>query len=95
MKIITGQNFIKKRIIIDNKHFDDCHFTECLFLYSGEPFQITDSKFNGVSIRFCGAAYQMIHLLAHWKINPQDYLKSGNPDAKFDLKTMEPLGGEQ
>ena len=95
VEVIIGQNFIDKRIVLDNKAFDDCHFTGCLFLYGGSPFQFTDSCFTDIRVRFFGEALNTIRLLAKWEIDPQKFINDAANRDTFDLSTVIPAGGTQ
>ena len=85
MQIIIGKTFKKTRIVLDNKHFSGCEIDDCLLLYSGKQFKITDTKMTDVQVQFSGAAECTICLLSQFKIDPQELLKNYNAQKELDL----------
>jgi hypothetical protein len=37
-EMVTNQAFSGERILVDNRHFQDCKFERCRFVHSGGPF---------------------------------------------------------
>ena len=84
MQIIIGKTFKKTRIVLDNKHFSGCEIIECLLLYSGKQFKITDTDMHDVKVQFSGAAECTIQLLKQLKISPESLIRS-KEQQEFDL----------
>ena len=95
MRIIVGKTYKETRVVLDNTHFAGCEITDCLLIYSGQQFKITDSSLNNVQLQFSGAAENTIGLLAQLKINPKDLLGGGAEQKQFDLMMSAPLKQEQ
>jgi len=37
-EIVKGETFVGRKIVVDNRHFQNCRFEHCNFVYSGGPF---------------------------------------------------------
>ena len=94
MRIIVGKTFKKTRVVLDNTHFAGCEITDCMLIYSGQQFKLTDSSLHNVQVQLSGAAENTVALLSQLNINPQD-LTGSKEQREFSLMMEAPVGQEQ
>ena len=65
LEIIQGQHYKKGEVVeIDNKHFIECKFTECILRMSGGNFGFTGCDFENVSgIELFGCAHNAVEFI--------------------------------
>ena len=94
MRIIVGKTYKKTRVVLDNTHFAGCEIIDCLLIYSGQQFKITDSSLHNVQIHLSGAAENTVGLLAQLKIDPRAFLDN-KEQREFSLMMEASLEQEQ
>jgi hypothetical protein len=50
-------------VTLDEKHFINCHFTNCRLVYTGGDYAWTDTTFEGCQVALAGAAQRTANLL--------------------------------
>ena len=71
MQVIENKTDAGKTVTLDDKHFVNCHFTNCTVLYAGGDYGWTDSSFNNCQFRLEGAASRTAMLMGQLGIAPQ------------------------
>jgi hypothetical protein len=63
IQIVKGEKYRGKRIVVDNHQFEQCHFENCNFVFSGGHFAFAECTLEG-SCAFSptGAAYKTMNL---------------------------------
>jgi hypothetical protein len=63
IEMIKGQKFAEKKILVDNRQFENCEFQNYNFVYSGAHFAFANCIVKG-TCRFSptGAAYKTLRL---------------------------------
>jgi len=62
-EMVKGQKFEGKRILVDNRQFEDCEFLNCHFVHSGGHFAFANCVVKGTCIYSpTGAAYKALRL---------------------------------
>jgi len=63
MQVIENKTDTGITVTVDDKHFVNCHFTNCKLLYSGGDYAWTDTKFENCQVTLTGAAQRTANLL--------------------------------
>jgi hypothetical protein len=63
LEVVQNEVASHKTIVMDDKHFVGCKYTECKLIYGGGETQSTDSVFEKCPIVFSGAAQRTIGVL--------------------------------
>jgi hypothetical protein len=63
--LVADKNFEGVRIPVDNHQYSNCHFQNCVFLYSGGPFAFFDCSLEGEGghLNLTGHADRVLRLL--------------------------------
>jgi hypothetical protein len=85
MQIIENKHDIRITIAVDDKHFVNCHFTDCTLIYAGGDFGWTDTRFDRCNLQFAGAAGKTLAFLQQFGIKEL-------PQGSTTLKGQEPQG---
>ena len=72
MEIIEGENFVDECVILDDKHFVDCTFTNCMLEYHGNDVMFENVQMNRCRHVFFGRARQTLHYLQGVGLMPFD-----------------------
>jgi hypothetical protein len=63
IEFVKDQQFEGKRILVDNRQFEDCEFRNCNFVYSGGHFAFANCVLKGTCVFSpTGAAYKALRL---------------------------------
>ena len=63
IEMVKGQNFEGKRVLVDNRQFENCEFLNCNFVYSGGHFAFANCTIKGTCLFSpTGAAYKALRL---------------------------------
>ena len=63
MEIISGLNIKDECVTIDNKHFVNCNFSNCILEYSGTNVSFESTHLRGCRYVFHGRARQTLEFL--------------------------------
>ena len=74
MEVIENKDSNRETIVLDDKFFVNCHFTNCNLMYSGGEMLSKDSRFDNCPLQFSGAASRTVNLLTTFGV-----LKPGMP----------------
>jgi hypothetical protein len=72
MELIEGQKAENKQLKLDDKHFSDCVFTDCVLEYHGGPFVFERTRFKSCRYVFFGTAKATVHLLESVGMLPEE-----------------------
>ncbi|PSQ80663.1 MAG: hypothetical protein BRD40_04145 [Bacteroidetes bacterium QS_1_65_9] len=62
---VSGESFDGERLVIDGKHFEDCHFETCTLVYrGGVPPNFVRCDFAAPHFAFEGAAQSTLQLMS-------------------------------
>jgi hypothetical protein len=62
---VRGKQFTSRQLAVDGKHFEDCEFDACTFVYSGGvPPNFVRCEFAAPHFVFKGAAQRTIQLMS-------------------------------
>jgi len=63
MRDLSGIKFDKTRVTLDDTHFKDCEITNCEFVYSGGPYECTNTTIKNCRFVLRGPAAYTVSLL--------------------------------
>ena len=91
MQVIQNEVASHTTIVMDDKHFVGCKYTDCKLVFSGGEVQWTDSAFNRCQIVLSGAAQRTAALLVNMGAIPRGGIlqqgqvpQSPKPDGKVN-----------
>src|SRR5690242_10516470 len=64
MELVKNQIVSGETIVLDEKYFVGCEYSECKLIYSGGEVQWTESKFDRCQVVLSGPAQRTANLLA-------------------------------
>jgi hypothetical protein len=63
MDLIENKNFSNEEVSLDDRHFQNCRFINCVLAFSGGEVTWDGTQFEGCKFRFIGAAARTAQLL--------------------------------
>jgi len=70
MQIIENEVVSQKTIVIDEKHFINCVYEQCLLVYSGAEYALANTAFKNCSLNLTGAAQRTAAFLGGFGMLP-------------------------
>jgi hypothetical protein len=74
MTTIENEDSSGKTVVIDDKNFVNCHFTNCKLVYGGGDYALTETRLDNCQIMLVGAAQRTAGLLGNFGM-----FKGGGP----------------
>jgi len=71
MEVISDQELKGTVVQIDEHHFENCHFIQCVLVFGGGDFSWKNCKFENCQIRCVGAAIKTLNFLKHFGVVPK------------------------
>ncbi|HUJ14627.1 MAG TPA: hypothetical protein VL284_12645 [Thermoanaerobaculia bacterium] len=71
METIIGKSFNKQTVVMDDRNYVNCTFTECEIVYSGGDFSWVTSLFENCKVTVTGHAGKTMAFLHHIGILPK------------------------
>lgn len=68
MQIVENEVVSGKTVAIDEKHFVNCRYKDCIVLYSGGDFGWVNTFFENCRINLAGAAQKTANLLTFFGV---------------------------
>ncbi len=63
LQINENEVLAGKSVVLDDKHFANCEYTNCTLVYSGGDFGMVNTKFQDCRVAFAGAAQRTANLI--------------------------------
>ena len=91
MTTIIKQKFNNEVITVDETHFEECVFDNCLLLFSGKNYSFFNcSTIGGSKCRLIGSARRTAMLILAWDLPIREMYGTKTDDDKTDLININP-----
>ncbi len=71
LQVVRGQSLRSETVVMDGKHFIDCHLSNCVLEYSGQATVLESTQLSGCSFRFKGEAALTLNFLECFGLMPR------------------------
>jgi hypothetical protein len=68
MQVVENESLSGKTIVIDEKHFVNCKYKNCIVLYGGGDFGWTNTTFENCQVTLSGSAQKTANLLTYFGV---------------------------
>jgi hypothetical protein len=83
MQLIENETVVGKTITIDEKHLINCMYKNCVVIYSGGDYALTNTTFDNCQITLSGAAQRTANLLGNFGVIPPTGIAPVHPGGQF------------
>ena len=79
MKVVAKKDFKGEVVEVDDIHFEDCSFEDCVLVYQGGEYSWSNTQIKNCQVRLLGCAQKTSAFLTHFGMVRKDQIKKEQP----------------